>query len=123
MRYIMIHDFGGFYFDLDNKVLKPMDVWRYLGPAFLHHATYENVFFWYGFDFPNTEMSTIGSRPGHPLFKQLINNKTLDCFYQQNPKPLYSTGPRYLDTIYHKYMTENFGKLFAEDDVQIVYPK
>ena len=120
----MIYDFGGFYFDLDNRVLKPIDVWRYLGPAFLHHAPYENVFFWYGFDFPNTEMSTIGSRPGHPLFKQLIDNKTLDCFYKQNPKsPVYSTGPRYLDTIYQSYMKEYFGEMAPENDVQIVHPK
>ena len=124
MRYIMVHDFGGFYFDLDNRVIKPIDVWRYLGPAFLHHTAYENVFFWYGFEIPNIAMSTIGSRPKHPFFKQLINGTALECLYKQIPWDVpATTGPLFLSIMYRNYIQENLGNFAPKDDVQVVHPK
>ena len=124
-----MHDFGGFYLDLDNRAIKPLDVWLYIAPALLHHGPYENTFFGYRKTFPLIAMSTMASRPGHPFFQKLMEETNLKCFEVQNQSSIditgvvKSTGPFYLDSMYHIYMQENLESFAAVDDVQIVHPK
>ena len=119
IRYLILHQFGGVYIDLDIGCARPMDALLIL-PAF----------------FPRTDPmgvsnDLIGARPGHPIMKQLAdaillqNSPTYRKTFLQTVISLlgstyitvfFSTGPMFVNFELSTYFTHH-------DDVKLLPPR
>ena len=120
VRYFMLHDFGGFYIDLDVQALRPLDVFRYIAPCVLSHETYEHTYFAHNRKQPNVMTTILASRPQHPYFKLL--QEQLQHYHNMCPhNVLYSTGPFFIDNIYQMFVQTH--ERNVSDNITIVHPR
>ena len=126
-RYVAVYHYGGFYFDLDVRSLKPIDdkickhacvfpVDEFIFQGFCHHVRYES-FCKRGAPFLLGQYA-FAAVPKHPFIKLLIDtiHRKLDDYVLKADKTeLYvyrSTGP---DFVTNMYLDE-----YAKDDVFIL---
>ena len=124
MRYVLMHDFGGFYVDLDVKCFKPLDVFTYLAHSIVTHETYESAFLWH---FPSQAYinpTVIASRAKHPFYRKAIEVENLEKYRKACPKlPVHCTGPYYMDNMYQEYIQESLANMTPENDVMVLHPR
>lgn len=125
MRYIILHDIGGFYLDLDIKCLQPLDAWRYVAPCFLLHNGYETVFHFFNETIGKGALSTMACRPRHPFLKKLLEVDRLKCFHNvfRKTDATKVAGSYYMNSLYFEYLRENIDKVSFMDDIQVVHPR
>ena len=91
IRYELLFDFGGFYADVDSKPLKSIND-ELAGHDVFAAMEDRN---WVG----NTYL---GSRPGHPLFADIITSIPGNVKRNQGKRPNVLTGPKFLTPIWRR---------------------
>lgn len=110
MRYFILYDYGGVYMDLDVEVLKPVDIWTYVSACILSHENYEHSFLIHKKSRPNLINAVMACRPKHVFFKML--QESLIHYYEIYKEDLlHSTGPFFMDDIFHKFKEFGGGSL------------
>ena len=97
MRYILMHDIGGMYCDLDYEFIRPYD---YKGSELVLGYEFDRA---YGDPVDQIANFVFASAPGHPFWKDVLND------LQHNPPQAFSyldvcglTGPGLLSRIYRE---------------------
>lgn len=99
LKYVILHEFGGVYVDMDLENIKPIDPLMKTYSCFLGQEPYEHSIL--DGNFETLAINAImACRPKHPFMKMLIDN--LESFKHMY-NVLDSTGPHYLTFIYNQY--------------------
>lgn len=99
LRYVVLHEYGGVYADMDMESLKPLDPLIIKYSCFLGQEPYEHSIM--DTNFQGLVINALmGCRAGHPFFKMVINILP-DFSHMWNV--LDSTGPHFLTYAYRTY--------------------
>lgn len=103
LRYIILHEFGGVYADMDMESLKPIDPWLKKYPCFVSQEPYEHPVL--DSNFENLAINAlIGCRPKHPFMKNMMENLPR---FKHMWNVLDSTGPHFMTLVLNDYMQLN----------------
>lgn len=110
LRYFVLHHYGGIYLDLDISPFRALDPLLQF-PAFACRTVPTGI-----------SNDVLGSRPGHPFFKLVINNLGS---YKKNwvgskyITVMYTTGPLFLSAIWVEYVDTLKRKIGIGQDKKI----
>lgn len=99
LRYIVLHEYGGVYADMDMESLRPLDSLTYRYACFIGQEPYIHPIM-------DTNMeglainALMACRPKHPFFAELIE-RLPDFAHMWSP--LDSAGPHFLTSVYLQY--------------------
>ena len=102
-RYILMHEFGGIYADLDVEAVKSLEPLRFTTNAFVGTESDAHSLFLYG---KNRTIcnAIIGSRPKHPFWNYFIAQiSAMNYEKSLNTDPVYVTGPQALGDALDSY--------------------
>lgn len=103
LRYVVLHEFGGVYADLDMESLKPLDPLTFRYACFVGQEPYVHPIM-----DTNTETLVINAfmacRPAHPFMRAVVDS--LPDFAHMWSL-LDSTGPHFLSYVFKKYVREH----------------
>lgn len=99
LRYIILHEFGGVYADMDMESLQPLDPWLKKYSCFVSQEPYEHPVLDSNFEHLAIN-ALIGCRPKHPFMKDMVEN--LPGFMHMW-NVLDSTGPHFMTHVLNKY--------------------
>ena len=112
MRYLVVHEYGGVYFDLDTVSVKPLDEFVDSHECSLVREPGEHYFQW------NVNLLITNGAlfcvPGHPFYKLIIEH-----IHQMGPQcktAFGCTGPPYLTNLY-KRVNETGGIIAKRPDL------
>lgn len=110
IRYFILWHYGGIYIDLDNGCTDRLDPLLNF-PAWLRKTIPTGV-----------SNDIMGSRPGHPFFKKVIDNleKYNRNWYVSYITIMFSTGPLFVSVMWKQYRRQ--GHLSAADAIRVLVP-
>lgn len=99
-RYLILHEFGGIYADMDNEFVRPIDqVIKWSFSSLFAHLPYIRQ--WPTLR-PHLECTLMMSAPRHPFLRLLIDSLQAS---RNAPDVYWRTGPEFLTRIYNSYLS------------------
>ena len=101
-RYLILHEFGGIYSDMDNEFVRPIDSaveWGF--PSLFAHLPYIRQ--WPSLR-PHLECTFMMSVPRHPFLRLLIDSLESS---RNAPDLYWRTGPEFLTQTYRRYLSSD----------------
>ncbi|XP_059172624.1 uncharacterized protein LOC131953459 [Physella acuta] len=114
LRYIILHEYGGLYIDMDMEALSSILPLALKYSCFIGQEPFEHPIIDTNFD-KLLINALIGCRKGHPFMKKLIDNLPA---YSILWHYLDSTGPHFVTLLYRQYVNEP-SNLEAENAVYV----
>lgn len=113
LRYEILFQEGGLYVDVDFECLQP-EYFEYLHRTLDCYGGIEPLLHIYGSQ-PNAKSPIIGNallaaKPGHPLFKKLVEGLEQNVQQTSGLCPILSTGPAYLSKCVMQYLPSNMSE-------------
>lgn len=101
-RYLILHEFGGIYSDMDNEFIRPIDAAVEWGIASLFaHLPYVRQ--WPSLR-PHLECTLMMSIPRHPFLRLLINSLNAS---RSAENVWYRTGPEFLTRLHQQFLSSD----------------
>jgi len=99
LRYVILHEFGGVYLDMDFEALRPFDRATTKYASIIAPALFEHSVFLVEWEYLIMNCIMF-SRPRHPFFKQLIHALPLAS---KTKALVYATGPMFVNKQFKIY--------------------